>query len=101
MGFLINKLGFFGLETFESSFVGSAKSVAERVSFGFIVNVKNFFIGSLIILSAEINVGCASVIVAEWVGSFIMGIGASILFVCCMTFELVSKVIQQTNNMDA
>ena len=59
--------------------------------------LKIFFIGSLVILSAKINVGCDSVIVDEWVGSFIMVVGASILFVCFMTFELVSTVSKSNN----
>ena len=75
---------FCGFTTFESSFAGGAESVPERVSLGVIVTVKNFFIGSLVILSAKINVGCASVIVDEWIGSLIIVVGVSTLFVCCM-----------------
>ena len=67
------------------------------MSFGVFVDVKNFFIGSLVILSAEINVGCASVIVDEWVGAFIMFGGASILLVCCMTSELVCTASESDN----
>jgi len=40
----------------------------------------------------------AKIIVDEWVGSFIMVVGASILFCfCCMTFELVSTANKSDN----
>jgi len=55
----VSLVRFCGLTTFESSFAGGAESVPKRVSFGVIVNIKNFFIGSSVILSVKINVGCA------------------------------------------
>ena len=55
----------------------------ETLSFGFVMDVESIFVGSLVIPSAEVIVGCASVLFDEWVGSFGIVVGISVVFVCC------------------
>jgi len=81
--------GVCGVKTFESGFGVDEEGFPKGASFSFIIKVESIVVNSLRVLSSRSNIYCVSNVVGNWFRSSIGVVGASILFVGCMTLGLV------------